>query len=248
MPPGPARERHSAAAGPLSRAPDPPPPCPAHAGIENLPPEACLAMPYTRHSGIMRRLVDLRAKSRERLLFTFIGTPRGQATRESFQRIAYEEGVYLAYSGKRFADVNYPDVMARSVFCFVPRGDSPTSRRLYDAMAAACVPVIVSDDWSGATLPFHELIPWEVFVVRVSERDWNENPRATLERLREMPARELAERQRMVRQFAQYVDAQDGDGVLRALLHQLRLLPIERVEGPAAVSTPEGPSAARLVA
>lgn len=190
-------------------------------------------MPYTRHSGIKRRLVDLRAKSRERLLFTFIGSPRGQATREAFQRIADEEGVYLGFSAERlFLDVDYPDVMSRSVFCFVPRGDSPTSRRMYDAMAAACVPVIVSDDWSGDMLPFHELIPWEMFVVRVTERDWKENPRATLERLREMPARELAERQRMVRQFAQYVDAHDGDGVLRALLHQLRLLPIDRVEGP----------------
>ena len=29
-------------------------------------------------------------------------------------------------------------------------------------------------------LPFHELIPWEMFVVRVTERDWTENPRATL--------------------------------------------------------------------
>lgn len=33
--------------------------------------------------------------------------------------------------------------MAKSKFCFVIRGDSPSSSRLFDAMAAGCVPIIV---------------------------------------------------------------------------------------------------------
>lgn len=33
-------------------------------------------------------------------------------------------------------------------YCQVPAGDTPTSSRLYDAIACDCIPVVISDDIS----------------------------------------------------------------------------------------------------
>ena len=37
------------------------------------------------------------------------------------------------------------DAMAGAAFCLVPEGDSPDSSRLFDAVAALCVPLVISD-------------------------------------------------------------------------------------------------------
>mmetsp|Transcript_7819 Transcript_7819/g.28914 ORF Transcript_7819/g.28914 Transcript_7819/m.28914 type:complete len:122 (+) Transcript_7819:1726-2091(+) len=47
----------------------------------------------------------------------------------------------------------YPDNMMSHVFCWVPRGDNPTGRRLFDALAAGCIPVVLSD-FVSSELPF----------------------------------------------------------------------------------------------
>ena len=54
--------------------------------------------------------------------------------------------------------------MQRSKLCLVPDGDTKTSRRLFDAMAAGCVPVVVTDEALEdhiEHLPFPETVPWE---------------------------------------------------------------------------------------
>ena len=47
---------------------------------------------------------------------------------------------------------NYLDEVRSSIFCLHLRGDTPTSRRLYDAIANGCLPIVVSDAL-GANLP-----------------------------------------------------------------------------------------------
>jgi len=39
-------------------------------------------------------------------------------------------------------------MVGRSVFCLHLRGDTPSSRRFFDAVASGCLPIIVSDDVS----------------------------------------------------------------------------------------------------
>lgn len=56
--------------------------------------------------------------------------------------------------------------MTKSLFCLVPVGDSPPSSRLYLAVAAGCLPVIISDGFEGA---FSDLVPWDTFSVRIRE-------------------------------------------------------------------------------
>ncbi len=60
----------------------------------------------------------------------------------------------------------YADVMARSVFAFVPRGDALFSYRLLEAMAFGCIPVVISDSW---VLPFDRAVQWSNAAVCVPE-------------------------------------------------------------------------------
>ena len=48
----------------------------------------------------------------------------------------------------------YARRLARSDFALMVRGDSPSSRRLYDALAFGAVPVIISDRLWHVALPF----------------------------------------------------------------------------------------------
>lgn len=75
-------------------------------------------------------------------------------------------------SAKAYAKVNFPvqrvhfEEMTKATFCLVPVGDSPPSSRLYLAIAAGCVPVLLSDAYEGA---FPETIPWRSFTLRFAE-------------------------------------------------------------------------------
>jgi len=71
--------------------------------------------------------------------------------------------------------------MRSAQFCLVPRGDSLTSRRLFDAIMAGCVPIILSD---GIPLPFRaELGPlWAAATVQVPLLKFMQSPLATVKR------------------------------------------------------------------
>lgn len=55
--------------------------------------------------------------------------------------------------------------MRASEFCLHPAGDTPTSCRLFDAIASLCIPVIVSDE---VELPFEGMIDYTEFSIFVS--------------------------------------------------------------------------------
>ena len=49
----------------------------------------------------------------------------------------------------------------RSQFCLIPSGDTPTSRRLYDALASGCIPVVMAEfETYAINLPFQRSIDW----------------------------------------------------------------------------------------
>merc|ERR1712187_132424 len=63
-------------------------------------------------------------------------------------------------------------------FCLVPRGDTPTSRRLFDAIGASCIPVIVAENIS---VPFTRVVDWSKISVQLMESDiWN-SPQETVQ-------------------------------------------------------------------
>lgn len=51
--------------------------------------------------------------------------------------------------------------MLNGALCFAPSGDTPTSRRLFEALASGCVPIIARQRHLWAShLPFADLIDW----------------------------------------------------------------------------------------
>ena len=68
--------------------------------------------------------------------------------------------------------------MLSGAMCLVPAGDTPTSRRLFEAMAAGCVPIIVRDRrlWSYA-LPFDAIVKWPSFAYFLHPADMGRNGR-----------------------------------------------------------------------
>ena len=60
-----------------------------------------------------------------------------------------------------------PFIMSQSKYCIVPRGDSPSSKRFYDAIMYGCIPIIISD---GFDLPFDGTqIRWDDCVVKIPQ-------------------------------------------------------------------------------
>ena len=60
-----------------------------------------------------------------------------------------------------------------ATFCPVPVGDSPSSKRMYDAMNLGCIPVVLSDDlvWAYSTIAGGTLDPTQ-FSLRLPQKVW----------------------------------------------------------------------------
>mmetsp|Transcript_3025 Transcript_3025/g.6737 ORF Transcript_3025/g.6737 Transcript_3025/m.6737 type:complete len:465 (+) Transcript_3025:35-1429(+) len=58
------------------------------------------------------------------------------------------------------------DMMKKSKFCMVPRGDSAATKRFFSSIAAGCIPVIVSDH---LPLPFSTVIDYSMLSIRIPE-------------------------------------------------------------------------------
>lgn len=72
----------------------------------------------------------------------------------------------------------YAAGMLRSDFCLLPRADAPNpGRRLIDAVAAGCVPMLIGDTLK---LPLGKLLSYDRFTVRVPEADFVRMPRAAV--------------------------------------------------------------------
>ena len=71
--------------------------------------------------------------------------------------------------------------MAEATFCLIPMGDTPNSQRLFLAIAANCIPVIIArwyDTYSGEPVwyaPFQDLIDWSKFAIFVDPIEFVES-------------------------------------------------------------------------
>lgn len=70
--------------------------------------------------------------------------------------------------------LSIPELYAKSTFCLVPAGDSPSSKRLYDGLSYDCIPIILSDDF---ILPFEgTVINWNEISIKVLESEYETIP------------------------------------------------------------------------
>jgi hypothetical protein len=107
------------------------------------------------------------------LLFSFVGSATAEC-RKLLLTLDHPSAVVEEVTGFMFWDTSAPgyearraryrEILGRSRFVLCPRGTGTSSFRMYEAMAAGRVPVIISDDWVEPAGP-----DWEAFSVRCPE-------------------------------------------------------------------------------
>ena len=73
--------------------------------------------------------------------------------------------------------------MHRTRFALCPRGDTPTSTRLYDAIACGSIPVIISEHAFKMGMPFQCLVPYDLFTIQLDEQNISQDAAGALHRL-----------------------------------------------------------------
>ncbi len=100
---------------------------------------------------------------------------------------AMPEDAYLAVNKKVPFD-EYYQVLQQSEYTFSPRGNGPSSYRMYEALAAGSVPVYI---WEGkCCLPFADQVNWDEIAV-IQEKDFTG----------ELPARDAKAGMEFFREF-----------------------------------------------
>ena len=112
----------------------------------------------------------------------------------------------------------YQDDLGKVKFVICPRGISPWTRRVFDALLSAAVPVIISDD---AEFPFESEVDWSLFTVKIAEADAIK-PGFIVNKLQELVdngtyRRKLSEGQK----YRHLFDWSDSTYVLNSILVQL---------------------------
>jgi hypothetical protein len=112
------------------------------------------------------------------LLFSFVGSSQTHPIRKAVVRWQHPDGVIIDSSATgddeywwqkmnkdQFLE-SFRDITLRSSIILCPRGISPATNRIYEAMEAAAVPIIIGDDF-----PLPRGPKWEEFSVRVPEHE-----------------------------------------------------------------------------
>ncbi|GMH09657.1 hypothetical protein Nepgr_011498 [Nepenthes gracilis] len=93
----------------------------------------------------------------------------GVIRQDLFNLLKDEKDVHFAFGSiQRDGINNASQGMHSSKFCLNIAGDTPSSNRLFDAIASHCVPVIVSDD---IELPFEDVVDYSEFCIFVPKAD-----------------------------------------------------------------------------
>lgn len=93
----------------------------------------------------------------------------GYARQELFYLLKDEKDVHFSFGSVLKGGVQKAtEGMRSSKFCLNIAGDTPSSNRLFDAIASHCVPVIISDE---IELPYEDVLDYTEFCVFVRTRD-----------------------------------------------------------------------------
>ncbi|KAL3637029.1 hypothetical protein CASFOL_019328 [Castilleja foliolosa] len=93
----------------------------------------------------------------------------GLIRQELFYMLKDEKDVHFSFGNIQGDGINKASQgMQTSKFCLNIAGDTPSSNRLFDAIASHCVPVIISDE---IELPFEDVLDYSEFCVFVRSSD-----------------------------------------------------------------------------
>lgn len=93
----------------------------------------------------------------------------GFIRQELYYLLKDEKDVHFTFGSVRGNGVNQAGQgMVSSKFCLNIAGDTPSSNRLFDAIASLCVPVIISDE---IELPFEDVLDYSEFCIFIRASD-----------------------------------------------------------------------------
>ncbi|MEW5305052.1 MAG: hypothetical protein WDW36_007617 [Sanguina aurantia] len=139
-------------------------------------PEKVITVPYVQNSNIKLLPFSEGAWKAKTVDFFFSGSDRQSKPERrnmwALQQNVSSNSVIEIHEGSSFQlkPADYAASITASRFCPSPEGDTPTSRRLYDSIAAGCIPilqgsgVLQNDMW-----PFLKYVSYEDFAVIVAE-------------------------------------------------------------------------------
>ncbi len=123
------------------------------------------------------------AKDLEGLKKLFLEATNNFETVIEFNEDMYRRPLFYPRLHKRVevSNIDYFYEIIDSQFCLVMRGDSPTTGHIYDALAAGCIPIVISDRWMEIGAPFSHIIDYTKFVVFINETEWKMNTAKSVE-------------------------------------------------------------------
>lgn len=145
-----------------------------HQGISMPPPAHHVIMPVASLNASEKealKVLSYKGLSKEYLL-TFKGNFKSHPIRRNVSSLHNAaEGIVVVDSSQRASRAwNYVDLMSRSEFALVIRGDVEFSYRFTEVVCSGSIPVLVSDGW---IVPFSSLISFENYGVRIPQQEVN---------------------------------------------------------------------------
>lgn len=118
-------------------------------------------------ASLFRREDDYVARDRNIPIF-FAGRTRDRIERQNLAVISeISPASMIGLSEWEWTEdpVSYADLISRSQFCLCPRGDTMSSRRFFDSVAAGCIPVVTEDQARKGNAPFMSNLDYSAFAV-----------------------------------------------------------------------------------
>jgi len=181
-------------------------------------PENLIVIPYVGHSAIK----SLKPKRwDERMLnITFLGTNVTMSRKTKLRKVLDKPEVRKIVNAG-IGNKTYQEAMSDSKFCLIIEGDTPSSRRLFDAMLAGCIPVFIGQK---TTLPFENIIPYRLISIRINHHVWQQDTYNATKNVIEMNATKAIEIHKNLLQYIKYVDWRNSDFVLQGILSNMDLI------------------------
>jgi len=113
----------------------------------------------------------------------------------------------------------YSGIMMSSEMCLIVEGDSLSTRRLFDAILAGCIPVFVGRKY---TRPFERLVPYDSFSWRIEVEPYLANPQIAIDTfLAGITPSKLESRREEMAKYAGLLNWRIGSGVLLGIIAQI---------------------------
>jgi len=196
-------------------------------GIDKFNMGNTVLIPYVAHSSlnVFTTLPTTDVIRKDKHMVTFCGDlNRRTKLRAVLSNI---DGVYISNTsknnGKNPKDTEilneYHQVMSNSIFCLVPEGDTPSSRRLFDAMVAGCIPVFIS--W-GYDKPFENIIDYKSFSVHFNAKQWLEGgAQGQIDFLYNMSDEKIKKLRENMAKYVEYINWREGTSVIEGIVDEM---------------------------